>query len=141
MSLPERLITEAGSEAHAEINRIVVGWAGDTLEELKTKVPVDRSELVRSLKKKFRTDLGLIERISFAFKRHGVFVHKGVGRGWPIESAGENRKSITAAGGKGRTPNDWFNPVLLITMEKLGNKMAEQFADIALSNVDKALIK
>jgi hypothetical protein len=58
---------------------------------------------------------GVINRIRFRFKKSGVFVHKGVGKGTPIEKVGSTN----------RKPKPWFNPVI----EKYANEMMEEVAD------------
>lgn len=54
---------------------------------------------------------GLINRIRYRFKRSGVFVHKGVGKGRP------------ASNPKGA--KEWFNPVI----EEFADELAEDVLD------------
>ena len=54
---------------------------------------------------------GLVSRIRYRFKRSGVFVHKGVGKGRPASNPG--------------TPKEWFNPVI----EEFADELAEEVLD------------
>ena len=63
----------------------------------------------------FSNQAGLINRIRFKFKKSGVFVHKGVGRGTKASEVGTtNRKA-----------KEWFNPVI----EEFADELAEELAD------------
>lgn len=67
---------------------------------------------------------GLIARIRYRFKRSGVFVHKGVGKGRPASSP-VNAK-------------EWFNPVI----EQFADELAEEVLDGMLEvNFEKLKIK
>jgi hypothetical protein len=72
----------------------------DTLDKLKTNT---------------KKNAGVINRIRFKFKKSGVFVHKGVGKGTPIAKVGSTT----------RKAKPWFNPVI----EKYANEMMEEVAD------------
>lgn len=68
---------------------------------------------------------GVINRIRFKFKKSGVFVHKGVGKGTPIEKVGSTT----------RVAKPWFNPVI----EKYANEMmeavADEYVDVAFNQI------
>jgi hypothetical protein len=86
-------------------------------------------KLANSIKSKTRQDFGAIDTITFSFERHGVFVHKGVGRGYPIEGGG----IIKNPSGKTRVAVEWFNRPLDKSMPELANRIAEVNADAALN--------
>jgi hypothetical protein len=69
------------------------------------------NRLDKSIKTRTKEDsnTGMISRIRYRFKKEGVFVHKGVGRG----------------GSQNRTAKEWFNPVV----EKVASDLAEIAAD------------
>jgi hypothetical protein len=107
--------------------------------------------LADSIYAKSRSSYGIIDRASFSFERHGVFVHKGVGRGYEmkgvmvIRTAREEDDPARHVGAKHykiveRKPVDWFNPVLNQTLPELANKLAEINAD-AVVNATKMMIK
>lgn len=86
-------------------------------------------KLAASIRSKTREQFGEIDTITFNFERHGVFVHKGVGRGYPIKGRG----NIKNPSGKTRNAVEWFNPVLDQTMPELANRIAEINADAVLN--------
>lgn len=98
----------------------------------------------------------------FNFKRYGVFVAYGVGRGWirqngrvvpgsrvkkgsemeaQLKKRGYQKREIRqyVVGGEGsghsRKPVDWFDSVLLTHIEELGNIAAEYYGDKALEAI------
>lgn len=93
-------------------------------------------KLAASIRSKTRQMYGQIDTITFSFERHGVFVHKGVGRGYPIGGGGVIKNSS----GRGRVAVEWFNPILDSTMPELANRIAELNADAAL-NTARAKIR
>jgi len=93
-------------------------------------------KLAASIRSKTRENLGEIDTITFSFERHGVFVHKGVSRGYPIRGGG----SIKNPSGKSRVAIEWFNPVLDKDFPELANRIAEINADAVL-NTGRAMIK
>lgn len=75
---------------------------------------------------------GIADRVSFRFERHGVFVHKGVGRDHYMSGGMVVRK-----GGKPitRKPVDWFNSVIGISVPDLANRLAKVNTDAAVNAV------
>lgn len=71
---------------------------------------------------------GVAERIRFKFKRSGVFVHKGVGRGTSMGQAGSTK----------RKAKEWFNPVIEALAEELASDVFNGFIEV---KIDKLLIK
>ena len=96
-------------------------------------------KLTDSIKARTGQKFGVIDRATFSFERHGVFVHKGVGKGYQMQGGMVVR---TAKGPvtKERKPNEWFNPVLDQSLPELANKLAEINADAVL-NATKIMIK
>jgi hypothetical protein len=91
--------------------------------------PHTEGKLADSITSRTGKHLETIERISFNFERHGVFVHKGVGRGYP--SSGKQK--IDNPSGKTRKPIEWFNPVIDKYIPELADKIAEINADAAVN--------
>jgi hypothetical protein len=76
----------------------------------------------------FSNQAGMINRIRFKFKKSGVFVHKGVGRGTKASQVGSTK----------RVAKEWFNPVV----ETFADELTEKIADAEVNVVfDKLLIK
>jgi len=95
---------------------------------------------------------GQIDSVSYRFERHGVFVHKGVGRGY-IMSGGvvvrghkpskelikyakaQNRAvgNTILSGPVRRQPADWFNIIMDKNVPELADKVAKLNADAAVN--------
>jgi len=78
-----------------------------------------------SLTKTLRKNQGLVERVSYRIPRHMIYVHKGVGRGTPIEKAGTTK----------RKAKPWFNPVIERNIEELGDIVAEELGSAIVNNL------
>lgn len=135
-----------------EIHLQATLWAGETEAALKSSVSsagaLDTGALQSSVNKRvIRMNNGGIA-ISFGFRRYGVYVEKGAGKGkggkkgsmW-YDKSGDRRRTDPASLGKmntgGRKAQKWFNPVLRREMEELADAVAEHI-DL---QVTKALIK
>lgn len=67
-----------------------------------------------------------VYRVRIRFKREGVFVHKGVGRGTTADKAGTGK----------RTPKPWFNPVVEKWIDELSEDVADDFVTIAFNSLN-----
>lgn len=128
-----------------KINEVIERWIPKVRTALKGSAKqfsdgkketfVKRSEkqieykLAPSIKSGTRRQYGEIFAVGFSFERHGVFVHKGVGRKYPIEGAEAVKNPL----GKTRQPVEWFNPVLDRFIPELADKLAEINADLAVN--------
>lgn len=74
-------------------------------------------------KKKF----GVVERISYTFPKHMVFVHHGVGRGTKRNAANSFHTN--------RVPKDWFNSVLDEEVPRLADDITDEFADMSVNAI------
>ena len=81
-------------------------------------------QLRKSLRSKIRKKNGDIERISFAFARHGIFLERGVGKGRPVGSA----QATKAA-------KPWLKPTLDPAIETLADLLENEYADIAAAEL------
>lgn len=112
-------------------------------------------KLADSIRLKAAKWYGEVDKLSYHFARHGVFVHKGVGRGYHMEggkvirtntpgkilsSKSKGVNSFVLKSTAGRQPVEWFNPVVNENIEKLADMVAEMDAD-RLVNTTKILIK
>ena len=106
-----------------------------------------------------RLNYGEIEYIGFRFERHGVFIHKGVGRGYVAAgnsvvrghkpsnnvkkyAKDSNRRAgnILSNGPMRRHKDEWFNPIIQANMPELADRVAELWLDAAV-NETQMLIK
>ena len=89
-------------------------------------------KLAQSITSKTKRNYGEIDTITYSFERHGVFVHKGVGRGYEAQGGFVIR---TAKGPltKARKPVEWFNPILDAYIPELADEIAKVNADAVLN--------
>lgn len=88
-------------------------------------------KLVNSIETKPRSEYGRIIYIGVQMERHGVFVHKGVGRKYPIQGG----QTINNPSGRARVAVEWFNPVLERYVPELADKLAEINANAAIDSI------
>ena len=96
-------------------------------------------KLVNSIKPSTKQSFGEIDTISFSFERHGIFVHKGVGRGWEKRGPMVTRTAKGKMQNGGRNIVEWFNPVIDRNAPHLADRIAEVNADAVL-NATKLMI-
>ena len=134
-------------------NKEVVQWGFKTRNLLKNSISrlsmKGKGDLVRSLQMKTKKDSGEIDRVIFNFRRHGVFFHKGVGRGYIIISGRvirgqrkegskhgsntlENSIQHAAAGPLRRHPKPWFTPVFEQEIPRLADIISKAKANAIL---------
>jgi hypothetical protein len=93
----------------------------------------------------------VIDRVTYTFERHGVFVHGGVGRGYEmqggvvIRTAGSEdpatrQPSWWGDDPRSRVPNEWFNPLLDQILQEQADKLAE-INDDAVLNATRMMIR
>ena len=90
-------------------------------------------KLVNSIKPSTKQSFGEIDTISFSFERHGIFVHKGVGRGWEKKGPMVTRTAKGKMQNGGRNIVEWFNPVIDRNAPHLADRIAEVNADAVLN--------
>jgi len=118
----------------AAYNKAILNWGYATRNKLKFSIArlsmKGKGDLMRSLVTKAKWDYGEIDRLEFSFLRHGVFFHKGVGRGYFIQGGkvvrGYKSKVLRGMGGRReseggfvlvsgphrRKPKQWFTPTI-----------------------------
>lgn len=75
--------------------------------------------LEQSLNSRTSKTAGVISRIRYRFKKSGVFVHKGVGRGTKASQVGSTN----------RKPKEWFNPIIEQVADEIVEAVADHYAD------------
>lgn len=92
-------------------------------------------KLAESIGSYTQKDVDRIFKIAFKFERHGVFVHKGVGRGYRAAGNGfVNRIAKNPPKGRERVAVEWFNPVLDRFLPELVNNIARVNADAVVNS-------
>lgn len=79
----------------------------------------DTRPLKKSLRNSVRTRGGEVERVSFSFVRHGIFLEHGVGRGRPVRSA----KAKASA-------KKWLSEVIPEQFDELADIIEESYGDL-----------
>ncbi|NQU84319.1 MAG: hypothetical protein HQ541_01030 [Mariniphaga sp.] len=92
-------------------------------------------KLLQSIKSTTGRESGEIDKISYQFERHGVFVHKGVGRGYKATN-GFVIRTATGPVTKSRVSVEWFNPILERLIPELANKLATANTNLAVNATD-----
>jgi hypothetical protein len=117
-------------------NRRITTWATRTRTELvreiyglgirHTTASPSPKAAINSITQRTRKDrFNLINRIGYIIPRHMIYVHKGVGRGTPIEKVGQTR----------RRPKAWFNPVVERRIDELADIVAEELGTDFINNL------
>lgn len=144
-------------------NKEIISWGNQTRRLLHGKIPrsgqhpnKQEISLSRSLRMSTSKTFGEIDRVGFVFSLHGIFLQKGVGRGYVskngIVSRGsriKNKYNLHAkrtdfrkiSGRIVRKPLDWFNSPLQTRFEKLAEIVAEYKADQAVLNFKRMKIQ
>lgn len=120
---------------HDIANARIDNWGTDRLQDLKNEIDAlgikhaSYSSSPRAaraaLTKTNRKADGLINRISYRIPRHMIFVHKGVGRGTPIDKVGTTS----------RKAKPWFNPVIEKHIDELADIAAEELGSSIVNNL------
>ena len=109
------------SEQIEAFNEKVKAWSAKVKSDLVPSIranDISGIKLSRSIRNTFQTEYGEISRLGFSFARHGIFVHKGVGRGYQARNGMVVKTSKTP--GFNRQPKPWFNPVVESHLDELG---------------------
>ncbi len=137
---------------HSSVLRFTHGKDGAVTRGLKKYSARTEFKLKDKISYRAHQDYGQIDGVGFQFQRHGVFVHKGVGRGYvmsggsvvlgrkPGNAVTAYAKAKNRAAGKTvlsgpvrRRPVEWFNPILDSNVPELADKVAQMNADAAVN--------
>lgn len=146
-------------EDSAAYNKAILNWGHATRSKLMYSISKlsmkGKGDLMRSLIVKTRWDYGEIDRIEFSFVRHGVFFHKGVGRGYFMQGGkvvrGYRSKVVRGLGSHGeeaggfvvvsgahrRRPKEWFNPILDGNLPTLIQAIIEIRGDLVIKELSR----
>jgi len=108
-------LPQLSDELKQQFNKEVRDWGATVLQELRYAIPesgMEGTELSSSLRTNFRRNAGSINRIGFSFRPYGVYVHKGVGRGYRMQGEVVVRTAKSKPAPQKRIPKPWFNPVI-----------------------------
>lgn len=140
VSETERFQMARDADRLTAFNKAVEQWADEVAGRLKIVISARSTRIPKELHPNLYTDnYGIINRVGFSFPRHGIYIHKGAGRGqggW-IGSKWEKLKEVNgvtvgtgimrhtdpASLGKQGTGNrrafQWFDPVIRVHIRRL----------------------
>jgi hypothetical protein len=118
-------------------------WGKSTAS--KVKVSAGRfgggdGSLRKSIRAKFGRSGVEINRIGFNLARHGVFLQKGVGRGYQFQNGGVHRIAKSEMPHKPRFPVNWFNGAVDSELNQLQQIVTHHAGDAIETNVRSILI-
>lgn len=94
-------------------------------EQRKLGMKHSTSDPLTDIKTRVSYDAGLANRVRYKFKKSGIYVHKGVGKGTPIDKVGQtNRKA-----------KPWFNPVIEKYADLMMEEVADEWVDVAFNKI------
>lgn len=115
-----------------KMNDSARSWARDTRKQLRSALIGVQARQTGDLQKSVRyttgRSFGVIEWLAFKFNPSGIFVEKGVGKGWPI--GGKTAMNSV----KARIAKPWYNPVIDRNIGKLADDLANDSANLADEN-------
>lgn len=100
-------------QAAQAYNEKLIAWATKVNASLPASLSshgIGGKQLRSSIRNTCFYEFGEIYRLGFSFSREGIFVHKGVGRGYRMNKGVVVKVSKTP--GHNRIPKPWFNPVI-----------------------------
>lgn len=116
----QQLIKSARTWAKATRKDLLFKLASLNLEgRIRVGEAAQQERLQESVGAVVRQFQGDLDNIAFSFRRHGIFLEHGVGRGRPVRSA----KASASA-------KPWLEPVLRPAVEELADLLSEEYADI-----------
>jgi hypothetical protein len=78
----ERYSIAQDADRLTAFNKEIEQWQDSVSKQLKATIASRSLRIARELQPKAYTDkYGLIDRLGFSFPRHGIYIHKGAGRG------------------------------------------------------------
>lgn len=91
-------------------------------------------KLAESIGSYTQKDVDRIFKIAFKFERHGVFVHKGVGRGYRAAGNGFVNRIAKGPQEHPRVAVEWFNPTLDKFLPELVDRITKINADAVVNS-------
>ena len=149
ISETERFSMAQDADRVVEYNDAINAWQNSVAAQLRRTIAGKSMRIARELHPKAYTDkYGIINQLGFSFPRHGIYIHKGAGRGqggtigsnWTklkningiAVSTGivkhTNPNSLNASQGTGtRNDFEWFDPVIRNRLPELMDIVTRYF--------------
>jgi len=120
---PDRTEQRLGDQLE-DLIQTARAWGRDARKDLRFRLArltlQEKTDLSRSIRISVKTKQLELERISFKFLRHGIFLERGVGRGRPVGSAKARKYA-----------KPWIEPTLAKAVPELAEMLADEYGDIA----------
>lgn len=119
-----------------EFNSRLQQWGSMVTADLKGSIGshgIGGNKLPRSLRNTYYYNFGEIDRLGFTFRREGIYIHKGVGRGYNMQGGVVVKTSKTT--GFNRKPKPWFNPVIESHIPALQEIVKDYVHDAVINTV------
>lgn len=117
---------------YAEANAVCVVWTTREQRRLKDSIKsvgaVKSQKLLNEVKGRTKKRGSRVSHIGFSMPKHGVYVHKGVGRGYEMISGRVVRTATGTPRPKERKPEEWFNPVIEKDLPDLAKDLGDAYA-------------
>ncbi|MFA6281680.1 MAG: hypothetical protein WCY05_04160 [Candidatus Omnitrophota bacterium] len=143
---------EPNNEMYNEVKQWAASQRSMLQAEIRKLSSKGKGELAKALRfKVYKNKLGVVSMVGFQFPRHGVFMQKGVGRGYIMEGGVVVRGSrlrtskqiklyanaknrdiqtrVIRSGAINRHPEDWFNTPISNNIDKIADIVAKYMAD------------
>lgn len=108
-------------------------WFSDGKDGFVMRKGRGEKKLAQSIGSYSKKDQGAINMVAFSMERHGVFVHKGVGRGYNARGNGFVTRTAKGPMERQRIAVEWFNPILDKNVPALADDIARVNADAAVN--------
>lgn len=156
----ERYNIATDADQLTAFNKAVQKWMNSVAAQLRAGIASRSMRIARELQPRAYTDkYGLINRVGFSFPRHGIYIHKGAGRGqggtigssWTkikringVEiSTGIVRHTDPASLNKqndgSRQAYEWFDPVIRNRISEL-DEIVSNYFDTMIINATRIFI-
>lgn len=121
-------------------NRELRSWGNTNKGNLESSISSNMTnapKLINSLRANFYTEKVIegnqIYRLGFSFRREGVFVHYGVGKGYE-RKGGQTVRTAKSQTTKERRPKNWFNSVIQENINNLNSIVSNYHEDLIINS-------
>ena len=113
----ERYTMAKDADRLVAFNKDVQKWMNSVAAELRASISSHSMRVATDLRPRMYTDkYGLINKLGFSFPRHGIYIHKGAGKGYDVSTGivrQTNPESLNGSQGTGnRKAYEWFDPIV-----------------------------
>jgi hypothetical protein len=117
----------AGLAEYDELNRLVGNWGKARVEDMKDYIArediMHEGDLYDAIRPFIYKTYGKVAVIKFEMPRYGVFVEKGVGKGYPM--------GMAAMGLGARIPKPWFSQAITDReIDELAGIVGDEYEEI-----------